>query len=181
MIKVKLKCDKHYNGVADNIIDAGVVEDGVLYKIIDKFTRNNELLITQEVVDYYNYNCSTSNHTSCKSANSIAVNCRKIIKLRNQLTQALTADTNTGKIRFKDFLDSLDCNELIVVIYNKQSFTLKNYDPVHSTAIICPRNNTVTNYSTSAIQLKDIKDKTIECIYTDYYHYNIAIHIVLNA
>lgn len=88
MIKVKIKCDKHY-GEHKGWIDANFVDNNILSQIIEKYTVDNILEITEEVVDFYNQQTTSKhNRKSHKTANAIANQLRKLIKI-------LEADTHT--------------------------------------------------------------------------------------
>lgn len=78
MIKCKLKCDKNYGGQYP-LVDCDIVSETLLKEIINKFTVDNVLCVTEEVVDYYNTN-NTLRKNSFKSANAIIRNLRKILK-----------------------------------------------------------------------------------------------------
>lgn len=78
MIKCKLKCDKNYGGQYP-LVDCDIISQVLLKAIIDKFTVDNELCVTEEVVDYYNAN-NTLRKNSFKSANAIISNLRKTLK-----------------------------------------------------------------------------------------------------
>ena len=80
MIKCKLKCDKNYGGRNESI-DADFINTGILSEIINKFTENGVLEVTEEVIDYYNKNRAIKDHKlSFKTANAIIRNLRKHIK-----------------------------------------------------------------------------------------------------
>lgn len=81
MIKVKIKCEKYY-GTMKNWVDADFIDTKILNQIIEKYTFNNILEITEEIVDFYNKEKSRKNRSSHKTANALATQIRKLIKNR---------------------------------------------------------------------------------------------------
>lgn len=84
MIKCKLKCDRQYGGNYP-WVDCDFMDYSILKEMVEKFTVDGILCVTEEVVDYYNArrNEKEKRRITYKTSNSIITHLRKYIKNNN--------------------------------------------------------------------------------------------------
>jgi hypothetical protein len=111
-MKVKIKCNKFYGTSDKNSIDADYIDTKILNKIICKFSSIETLEITEEIVDYYNNNKTTSYRKSYKTANALAVQLRKLIKIKEENLKQVIPNQSFMKIICdcgnEDFFNTID-------------------------------------------------------------------------
>lgn len=80
-MKIKLVCDKTYGNPNNGWIDAGFFESNILSEIIKKYTKDDVLNVTEEVVNYYNNAVERPHKKSFKNADSICKQLKKLNKI----------------------------------------------------------------------------------------------------
>ena len=78
-MKIKIKCDKDYGGEI-GWVDGDCFDDKILQEVVDGFSYNEIIEVTEIIVDFYNERRSKNNKKSYKTANIIVTQLRKFVK-----------------------------------------------------------------------------------------------------